>query len=201
MMNANELKASDPKRFEKEYSKWREYACHDDWWEYVQEGLKDDCADYGITVQDIQFNLGYSQSDYAAFNGKIDVTLWMQAGGYDVEYPALYVAMQDYGEYASISTSYKGHARVNLDYAVIGNTYPSGIFKHLDNVAWDELVEEQCNMANLEEAMQKWVSERCRKLYCELRDEYEHLTSEESFIESCECNEITFEENADEVCS
>jgi hypothetical protein len=38
-------------------------------------------------------------------------------------------------------------------------------------------------------------------LYRELRDEYEHLTSEESFIESCECNEITFEENEDEVCN
>jgi hypothetical protein len=47
----------------------------------------------------------------------------------------------------------------------------------------------------------EWVGKRCSKLYRELRDEYEHLTSEESFIESCECNEITFEENEDEVCN
>jgi hypothetical protein len=195
------LKANDPERFEKEHAKWREYALDYDWWEYVQEGLKADCAEYGITVETIQFNLGYSQSDYAAFNGQIDVVEWMQAQGYDVKYPALYVAMDDYREYATVSTSHRGNARVNLEHAVVGNTYPSGIFKHLDREAWDELVEEQCDMANLEDAIQKWVSERCRKLYRELRDAYEHLTSEESFIESCECNEITFEENEDEVCN
>jgi hypothetical protein len=200
-MNALELKATDPKRFEKEYAKWRENALDYDWWEYVQEGLKDDCAEYGITVETIQFNLGYSQSDYAAFNGRIDVVEWMQAEGYDVEYPALYVAMDDYREYATVSTTHRGNARVNLEYAVVGNTYPSGIFKHLDRETWDELVDEQATTANLEEALQEWVGKRCSKLYRELRDEYEHLTSEESFIESCECNEIIFEENEDEVFS
>jgi len=200
-MNALELKANDPKRFEKEYDDWRENACHDDWWEFVQEGLNADCAEYGITVDKIEFNLGYSQGDYAAFSGQIDVVEWMQAEGYDVEYPALYVAMNDYREYASITRGHRGPARVNMEYSVIGNTYPSGIFKHLDREAWDELVEEQCDMANLEDAMQEWVGKRCSKLYRELRDEYEHLTSKESFIESCECNEITFEENENEVCN
>ena len=200
-MNILELKASDPKRFAKEYDDWRENACHDDWWEFVQEDLKADCAEYGITVEDIQFSLGYSQSDYAAFNGRIDVVEWMQAEGDDVKYPALYVAMNDYREYASISTNHRGHSRVNMEYGVVGNTYPSGVFKYLDHEAWDELIAEQCDTANLEDAMQKWVHDRCRKLYCELRDEYEHLTSEESFIESCECNEVTFEENEYEVCN
>ena len=199
-MNALELKATDPKRFDKEYAKWRENALDYDWWDWVQDNLKEDCAEYGITVKDIEFNLGYSQSDYAAFNGQIDVVEWMQAEGYDVEYPALYVAMGDYREYASITTNW-GRSRVNMEYGVVGNTYPAGIFKHLDREAWDELVDEQATTANLEEAMQKWVGKRCRKLYCELRDEYEHLTSEESFIDSCECNEITFEENEDEVFS
>ena len=200
-MNVHELKASDPKRFQKEYEEWREHGLHDDWWDCVQEGLKDDCADYGITVETIQFNLGYSQSDYAAFNGRIDVMLWMQAKGYDIEYPALYVAMGDYREYATVSTSHWGNARVNLEHAVVGNSYPVGIFKHLDHETWDELVYEQATTANLEDAMQEWVGKRCSKLYRELRDEYEHLTSEESFIESCECNEITFEENENEVLS
>jgi hypothetical protein len=200
-MNALELKANDPKRFQKEYNDWRDTGLEDNWWEYVQEGLKADCAEVGITVEDIHFDLGHSQSDFATFNGLINVVKWMQARGYDVEYPALYVAMDDYREYATVSTSRWGNASVNLDYAVVGNTYPAGIFKHLDQEAWDELVDEQIKTANLEEAMQEWVGERCSKLYLELLNEYEHLISEESFIESCECYEITFEENEDEVCN
>ena len=199
-MNVIELKDRDPKRFKKEYDDWHEYALGYDWWDWVQDNLKADCAEYGVTVESIEFNLGYSQSDYAAFNGEINVVEWMQAEGYDVEYPALYVAMGDYREYAAITTGHRGHSRVNLEYGVVGNTYPSGVFKYLDHEAWDELIAEQCNMANLEEALQKWVSDRCRTLYRNLQDEYEHLTSEESFVESCECNEVTFEENEDEVC-
>lgn len=193
-MNILELRDRDPKRFEEEYYKWCENALDYEWWDFVQEDLKGDCAEYGITVDKIEFNLGYSQSDYAAFSGQIDVAEWMQAEGDDVEYPALYVAMNDYREYASITTGHRGHSRVNFDYGVVGNTYPSGIFKHLDHEAWDELIAEQGDMANLEDAMQKWVHDRCRKLYCELRDEYEHLTSKSMFIEHCECNEVEFED-------
>jgi hypothetical protein len=41
--------------------------------------------------------------------------------------------------------------------------------------------------------MQDYVDDISRQLYRDLRDDYEHMTSEESFIESCECNDITFE--------
>jgi len=44
-----------------------------------------------------------------------------------------------------------------------------------------------------ENELQSYVDEVCNNLYRMLRDEYEHLTSEEAFIDSCECNEITFE--------
>jgi hypothetical protein len=160
----------------------------------VYEGFREDVRPFGVTVgsNDMHFGLGYSQSDYAAFTGRIDIAAYMQAKGWDVEYPALYLAVKDCGDYATVSDRQR-HGRVNYDGACIGNTYPAGVFKNLDQGAWDELVEEQYYAAGLEDEMQSYVDEVCKDLYDRLRDEYEHLTSEESFIESCECNEITFE--------
>lgn len=161
----------------------------------MEECFKNDAASEGITVERIYFNLSYSQGDYASFEGQINVAEWMEAKGYDETYPALYLAIKDYGEYASVSdrTSRGGWPRVNFDGTCVGNTHAAGIFKHLDDEAWDELVGDQFHEASIEDELQSTVEALCRKLYRDLRDEYEHLTSEQSFIESCECNEITFE--------
>jgi hypothetical protein len=193
-LTAEELQSTDPKRFRKEYSKWTEYAVDYDWWDYMEDGFKADAALEGIEVGRIYFNLSYSQEDYASFEGQINVAEWMLAKGYDETYPALYLAVKDYGEYASVSDrSRGGWARVSFDGNVAGNTHATGIFKHLDDEAWDELVYEQFSAAGLEDEMQSSVEAICRKLYSDLRDEYEHLTSEQSFIKSCECNDVTFE--------
>jgi hypothetical protein len=194
-LTAKELSLQDPKRFQKEYSKWTEYALDYDWWDFTEECFKNDAAAEGITVERIYFSLSYSQGDYASFEGQINVAEWMDAKGYDETYPALYLAVKDYGEYASVSdrTNRGGWPRVNFEGNVVGNTYAAGIFAGLEPEAWDSLVEDQFYEAGLEGELQSAVEALCRKLYSDLRDEYEHLTSEESFIESCECNDITFE--------
>jgi hypothetical protein len=193
-LTAKELQTADPKRFQKEYSKWQEYALDRDWWDYMEGNFKGDMADKGVIVSHIYFNLSYSQGDYASFEGSISVDEWMVHKGYDETYPALYLAAKDYCEFAHVADRSRGSwPRVNLEGNLAGNTDPSGIFKHLDREAWDELVYEQFSAAGLEDEMQSFVEAECRKLYRDLREEYEHLTSEQSFIESCECNEITFE--------
>jgi hypothetical protein len=160
----------------------------------MEECFKNDMANKGVSVSRIYFSVSYSQSDYATFEGSISVDEWMAYKGYDETYPALYLAAKDYCEFARVSTTNRGGwPRVNLDGYIVGNTYPSGIFTGLDREAWDELIEEQFSAAGLEDEMQSFVEDECRQLYRDLRDEYEHLSSEQSFIESCECNEITFE--------
>lgn len=147
----------------------------------------------------LHFSLSYSQGGYATFEGHIDVHKWMDVTKdgdrtYAEKYPALRLAMEDYGDYASVTTYNRNcGARVNIDGGCVGNTYPAGIFAGLETDAWDELVSDQFDSAGLESALQDYVDEISLQLYRDLRDEYEHLTSEESFIESCECNEITFE--------
>lgn len=197
-LTAKELQAADPKRFQREYLKWTEYALDYDWWDYVHDRLKEDLEPAGVTIERLEFRLSYSQGDYATFIGSIDVGQWMEANKdgsqtYAEKYPALYLAVQDYGDYAKVTTWRESSARIHYDGGVVGNTYPSGMFSALDSEAWDELVEEQYDMAGLEQAMQDYVDDISRQLYRDLREEYEHLTSEESFIESCECNDVTFE--------
>lgn len=195
ILTARELSLQDPKRFRQEYLSWTDYTLDYDWHEYVEENFKSDMAHKGISVTRIYFSLSYSQGDYASFEGSISVDEWMAHKGYDETYPALYLAVKDYGEFANVSDrSHRGGSpRVNFDGHIIGNTYASGVFKGLDADAWDELVNEQFSAAGLEDEMQSEVDDECRKLYRTLRAEYEHLTSEEAFIESCECNGITFE--------
>jgi hypothetical protein len=160
----------------------------------VSEGFTEDVRHFGVTVgpNDVHFSLSYCQSDYAAFTGRIDIAKYMQAKSWDEKYPALYLAVGDCGDYATVSEM-RSYGRVWYDGACIGNTCPAGVFQNLDQETWDELVEEQYSSAGIEDELQSYVDEVCSDLYQRLRDEYDHLTSEESFIESCECNEITFE--------
>jgi hypothetical protein len=193
-VTAQDLLKQDPKRFREEYLKWTEYALDYDWWDYMEENFKTDMALKGISVRRIWFNVSHCQSDYAAFEGSIAVDEWMVHKGYDVTYPALYLAVKDYCEFASVECRGRGgRARVSFEGYLVGNTPPTGIFAGLEPEAWDELIEEQYASAGLEDEMQSDVDAISDELYTDLRDEYEHLTSEESFIESCECNEITFE--------
>lgn len=198
-LTAKELSLQHPKRFQQEYLKWTEYAVDYDWWDWTEERLKETLAPAGVRVDRILFSLSYSQSDYATFEGRINIDMWMEATEdgdqtYAEKYPAVHLAARDYGEWASVNTwSRSCNARVNFDGNVIGNTYPTGIFSALDQEAWDELVEEQFYSAGFEQALQDYVDNISRQLYRDLQGEYEHLTSEESFIESCECNDITFE--------
>ncbi len=66
----------------------------------------------------------------------------------------------------------------------------------------DELVVQQDDASNLESNIRWFIESKNNELFKQLQDEYEHLTSEESFLESCEANEVTFNlENDDEVCN
>ena len=197
-ISAGELLKQDPKRFQKEYWDWVSNFDHE-WWECVEADLIAQLKPNGVTVRAIEFSLSYSQGDYATFTGTIDVAMWMATAKdgdqtYAQKYPALAIAFEKYGERADVLTYWRScDASVNLDGAVVGNTLPGGVFKLLDNEAWDELIEQQYADAGIEAALQAYVDDVSSTLYDDLQTEYEYLTSEDSFIESCECNEILFD--------
>ncbi len=59
-LTAKELQAQDPKRFREEYLKWTEYALDYDWWDYIEERLKEKLEPAGVRNIKLYFRLSYS---------------------------------------------------------------------------------------------------------------------------------------------
>jgi len=198
-VTAQELKSLDPKQFDKEYYKWVEYAADYDWAEYIQEDFASQMKVQGIHVDRFTWNISYSQGDGAAFDGHITIYQWMEANPQYIErYPALYLACKTDGSYMTLRVSNQGlYMHTNMT-EYLYETQPEGVFGMLDEETWVELVLDQWDSAGLEGEMKSTCERFMKDFYDRLRDEYEHLTSEESFIESCECNGITFEIEGEE---
>jgi len=198
-MHVTELKERDPKRFEKEYYKWCEYAADYEWWEDLYADFTTDCAALGVRVDDITFSGFHSlQGDGAAFTGRVYVYEWMEQKGHHITHPAAYLGCKDDGSYVRLETGRNNNMRANIEeYA--NQTAPSGMFAGLEQEAWEELVDEQISDLSIEDEVLSFCKDLARELYINLRDEYDHLTSEETFIEHCEANEVTFEENEDAI--
>lgn len=204
-VTAQELKRIDPHRFDKEYKAWLGYCLDYEWWDHVEQCFTDEMASKGVRVDNISFCASYSQSDYAAFKGRVDMSKWMALEKYDNEqtfaeaFPALYIACVQDGGYATISEGYRRTPEIEYSFWP-HQTLPDGIFEYLDDEAWEELVLGQEQEADLESNIRSWVDNQCYELLRKLQREQDHLTSEETFIESCECNDVTFElEIEDEI--
>ena len=194
-----ELKKSHPKVFEKEYYKWMEYAPHNDWADWIKEDFEAEMKCVGIHVDNFWWDISYSQGDGACFDGHVKLSEWMEANPqYMEQYQALYLACKQDGSYVSARTGNRGqYVHFNLNESWWG-TDPCGIFHMLDKDTWVELVDDQAGSLDVEAEIKSTCERFMSEMYYKLRDEYEHVTSEESFIESCECNEVTFEIEGEE---
>lgn len=198
----------DPRRFEREYSKWTEWQWQDDWYiEDTHERFQVKYKDKGIDIERLHYSISFSQGDYASFDGRVYLNEWMAAvrtrpGGptYAERYPALFLACAEDGTYANISGEDDRRGwRADWHEGWL-NVGPSGIFANMPEEDWDDLVQEQASEADLEDEIIKYCQSIGRDIYDELRDSYMHATSEDEFIASCEANNITFEiEVEDEV--
>lgn len=172
---------------------------HNDWADWIKEDFEAEMKCVGIKVDRFVWSISYSQGDGAAFEGRVNAADWMGATKSNEEqtfaerYPALYLACKQDGSYLSVRNANRGfYAYVNIEEALWG-TEPCGIFTNLDKDAWDELVDAQFNAASLEEEVRTVCERFMKDMYYKLRDEYEAITSEDAFVESCDCNGITFE--------
>jgi hypothetical protein len=194
-----ELRTLHPKQFEKEYNAWREYEPHHDWADWIKENFEAEMKCVGIHVDNFYWDIGYSQSDGASFDGHVVIHEWMEADSqYAEQYPALYLACKQDGSYVSARTGSRGqYVHFNLNESWFG-TDPCGIFHMLDKDTWVQLVEDQSGFLDVETEIKSTCERFMSEMYYKLRDEYEDTTSEEAFIESCNCNDVTFEIEGEE---
>ncbi len=193
-VTAQELKAFDPRRFEKEYNAWQEHAIYDDWADWIKEDYESQMLCEGIKVDRFVWSISYSQGDGAAFDGYVSLYAWMEANPQYIErYPALYLACKSDGSYMTLRTGNRGmHMHTNMT-EYLYETSPEGVFGMLDEDTWHELVNDQYDSAGLEDEIKSTCERFMQDMYDRLRDEYENITSEDAFVESCDCNGVTFE--------
>lgn len=198
-LTALELRDKDPAQFEKVLGSWREHALDYEWWDCIEEGFKEKCKPMGLAVDRIYFTGFYCQGDHAGFEGRVDLDGYMKHFKMDEEYPALYEAVVEDGSYllAGYGRVHRGRAAFEL-YESTHMVDPIGVFKGLDEEAWNELINDQWRDSKLEKLVTETCNDLCHDLHRDLEKEYEYLTSEESFIESCECNEVKFEYEGEE---
>lgn len=205
-LSASELKEMDRRRFDREYSKWAEWQWQEDWpVECAQEKYTELYTPKGIEIERLHYRISFSQGDYASFSGRVFLAEWMAAvqtcpdgPTYAERYPALYLACDADGSYMRVHGEEERRGwRIEWDASWTG-VAPCGIFANMPEEDWDALIEEQAAEADLEDEIRKYCQSIGRDMYRELSDAYMDATSEESFIESCEANEITFEVEPEE---
>lgn len=204
-MNAQELKDKHPDVFAKEYNEWCFHGLGYDWWDSVYEQFKENGVAKGFDLEHIYFSGFWSQGDGACWTGDVDVAAFINAN-YDLTEPKYNVLLalvkQDcVGSRIVISTSGRHcHEKTmhegGLDFfgglggylAMSEGVYKGALVDDLfEAIGGYDFLNEVCSDAL--QAAQDYAVD----MYNALEEEYEHLTSEEQFIESCMCNEVDFE--------
>lgn len=175
--------------------KYRSINVDYEWWDHIYDDMKIEMETKGISVNDMHFSGFYSQGDGACFIGRIDMAQFLKVHQLEQKYMA--------------ATFFAGQGELwaNLDQ---GNSR----YYHENTVSASLVVdsynnyEEDSTRYQVYETMQKvlddeWkdleddVNNICRgymqDLYRKLRDEHEHLTSDEVVWETIEANELHLE--------
>jgi len=200
-VDIHELKAIDSRRFEKEHQNFLNNCLHPEWWDTVEEDFKQQMDELGVQVADIQFEgIDYGHAD-ATWQGSLHLAPFMKRTGLDERYPALYIAVEHDRSWARVYLT--GWRNKTLEVDIQENTRfmaPRGIFSELDEETWEELLDDQWRESRIEEVVREFAQEKADVLLDALRSEWDHISSEEYFIESCEINEVKFElEVEDEI--
>lgn len=201
------LKESYGSAYDKAYEKWVS-----DWWgwdmevDYHKEGLKETYK--WLDVDDLLYSVSYSQGDFAAFTGRVDLLKFLDEHDTANEYFVLreairigscdpYLSICDggrrYVSFDSIEWRDEHPDYAHEEWTLIANNSP------LDGMLYRDFYDIATELLG---DLQTWVEEVCKqafqKLYYDIRDDIEYQTSEESFIDCAEANEYKFEVEVDD---
>jgi len=208
-VNVAELEAKYPERFQREYWKWCEYAADYEWWDCTYDYFKEDAKAYGFEVEDIIFSGFGSQGNGAAWNGEVDVVKFLKAKNLDTE--PMWFALMELArlgwidDKASVAHSWRYSYTTQVHdfsaHSSLDDEFPmaTGVFAGTSPKALMESFGGAKIVDDLVDLIDAAVEDFAKDIYRALVKEFEHITSEESFRESCECDDVTFEVNEGEL--
>lgn len=165
------------------------------WWDYVYDCFKEDMAALGITVDEMYFSGFWSQGDGAYFEGHVNDFEKLFTSPEFSKYVGKHQAVKDHEFSISWKQSgryYHEHSlRYDCDWRTPDTEDDNPLREQLKII---EAAENDKLMQQLEPDIQDFVRAQCSKLYKQLEEEYESLTSDESIIDHLETNECLADE-------
>lgn len=195
-MDIHELKRDYPREFQRQYERWTNTACYYDWWSGVYEGFVARMREeFQLNVDEtrIYFML-HTQGAGATFRGYMMFARLMELTGHDETHLPLYLAVKEEGCLMHVSESSRYYNVRGTTDNPAGLSDPQGVFKDMTQDAWTDLVLDQWESEDWDAIATAWASDRAHELYKELDDEYDYMTSKESYIEYCLANDVVFHE-------
>jgi hypothetical protein len=187
-----------------------------EWWEHVYANAKEDGNERGFCIDDIRFSGFCSQGDGASWTGTVHLKWFLEhhlkEDNPDHHRYFVLQALLDEGwveKYVNVER--RGFHYVHADMMRLDSTDFSALDR-LDEDDEERLQEEGplqradvyqlwkgIDGEYLIEDLEKWVIEEARefadKIYKDLEQEYEHLTSEESLLSAAYANGWRFDED------
>ena len=175
--------------------KYRDINTDHDWWQYTYEDWTERLIEKGIDPDDFAFSGFWSQGDGASFCGRINMAQFLKAHDLENKYPAatfFALGNEISGKLVRKGNHYSHEHTVSLTmYDDVLNVFDEDdIRAHV----YEAMAQEY---AHGESDLEETIIEICRgymkKLYRELEEEYEHLSSDQAVWETIEANELHLE--------
>ena len=179
-----------------------------EWWDYVYDNAKEDAEQYGFRIDEIRFSGFYCQGDGASWTGKVDLITWLEKHRPDCIKATIMVELIAQGwvdkkaNVVMLTSNYCHSNTMQLAGATKywhGDCYneefadkPVGGDGILARASVKALVENADLETYYEEMMSDVlvsVRDYADKIYKQLRDEYEHITSDEYIAEQYDINQ------------
>lgn len=189
-----------------------------EWWEHTYEHATANAKEKGFDIEDIRFSGFWSQGDGASWTGRVDLRQFLEyhLKEDNPEYARYFVLQAILNEGYDWVEQHTNIHRSGYHYVHDNMMRLESInYSRLESVEADDeerlqeegplqradiyQLREGIKIDDLMDKLETWVIEEAqdyaRQIYDDLEAEYEHLTSEESLIESAEANGWMFDED------
>lgn len=175
---------------------------HDDWWECVYEMFKEDMKEQGIYVNRMYFSGFWSQGDGACFEGHLDDALLFIEKNYKPDDYPMIRKLLDSGGSVKFSVSHSGHyyhensTRYYIEAERLEHVVDAPTDFHWQIVEnWDMELDKE--VVDFEKQSVEIFKNHMRNLYRRLKQEHDHLTSDEAVSETIMANDLQEESDDD----